>query len=189
MKKLAIAIIVSCAFMAKGESVRLTGFEETDTAKVNSGGGNCETQVISVKEGEKFPDGKRCLKVTLGGINDKKGGGIVIPIPRDKIPEGAKKISVWLKGNEDNAFGPVVLLDGEWCWMGKRYEKKAQINLEDNEWVRLEFKLDDFVPALSRKPKTAREFKAHKYIIIGLGEAKDYSNESITFYIDKIEIY
>ncbi|MHB9057172.1 MAG: hypothetical protein ACYC2P_13665 [Paludibacteraceae bacterium] len=181
----AIVFIFSTLILSSyAESAQICSFEKNEP--VVKAGMNCRIEYIDHVTETSIPEGKRCLKVTMGGINDKKGGSVIISIPKDKIPADAIIISFWLKGNDKNNFGPVIMF-GDWCWMGKRYEKKAQIECTDPEWTKYEFKISDFVSALNRKPAADRNINLYNEFYISLGEAADYP-ESIEFYIDSIEI-
>lgn len=180
-----IALIFSALILtANADAVLVCGFEKgKSSVKARL---NCRIDFIDNTTERSIPEGSRCLKVTMGGINEQKGAAVIISIPKDKIPASATAISFWLKGNDKNKFGPVIMF-GDWCWMGKRYEKKAQIEVSDPEWTKYEFQISDFVPALARTPTIGCNINLYNELYITLGEAVDYP-ESIVFYIDSIDI-
>jgi hypothetical protein len=181
----ALAFAPLTILSVSGEVFRVTGFEDGEQAGVKSAM-NCKHEIIPAAENERAPDGKRHIKITMGGLNDKEGGGVAINLPKDKIPDDAGKISFWIKGSQANTFGPVLMM-GDWCWGGKRYEVKAQISVSDDEWVKYEFKLADFVPATARSPREIKQPNKYDCLYICLGTAKSYP-DSIVFFLDKIEI-
>ncbi len=166
------------------EPIKITGFEPDDKAVIR-GNFNCKVEPVEAGVGETIPDGKWYLKVTLGGLNDQQGGGVVVPLPPN-IPDDVQAISFWLKGKPENTFGPVIMF-GDWCWMGMRFEKKAEVAVNEGEWIRHELKLKDFVPALSRKPQGEKKLSKYQHLFIQLGPAQDHPTSSV-FFIDKIEI-
>jgi hypothetical protein len=117
---------------------------------------NAESEIITRKENETIPQGENYLKIKL--FNKKrKTAYFVIGLNRDEIPESASKITLWIKGTPENRSG-LVLAAGKWCWKGRSWEGKAQINISENEWLRYEFNAEDFVPKKPDSLKVGEKF-------------------------------
>lgn len=170
------------------ENIRCTGFEKEDRMNIGAKN-NAEVKVVEAKQDDIIPEGKRYLQVTLSNVKLVSGFSyIAIQMPKDKIPDNAAKITMWIKGNPNNKCGPVLKL-GDWSWRDLSFKPKARIDISDTEWVKYEFKIEDFVLSLldGKKTSVPKQINKYPYLYIIFKPEKEYSG-NIDFCIDDIEI-
>jgi hypothetical protein len=179
---LALLILAASPLTEAGEErCFITGFEEEHAPHINDWM-NSKGELVAASADERLPEGRRCLRITLGGLTAHQGGGVSIRLP-DNVLANACAVSFWLRGRKENQFGPAVLLGEYWSWRDTPGEAQAKLDATDDGWVRYELKLSEFV---ARK-KNDEAFTDSRYLCFALGKMQDYPT-SIVFDIDKLEI-
>ena len=191
MSKQLMAVLFGAACLAAHgavETFTLVDFEGGNDAFHNATS-NAKLEVVTPAEAP--PSGKACGKIILGGLNNKRGGAFNVLVPQELKAKKIAKFSIWIKGKESNAFGPVILLtgdfDGYYCYNGPRNLAKAQIDVTDDSWARYEFKLSDFKKHGDVSGQERPDFSKARIVSLALGTARDYP-DAVEFYVDKIEL-
>jgi len=180
-----LTVVFSSVFLYSSilaEEVKFTGFEKEDNTHVKASK-NASAEIIQAGKDEVIPEGERYLKAKL-----VPGSCLSVTLPAGKAGDAYTKITMWIKGTSGNKMGPNLSL-GNWRWKGTSINKASLINVEEPEWVKYEFRIEDFIwySYKGEKATGPLRIKDHNRLTFTLSGARNNSG-SVEFMIDDIEV-